>query len=1306
MAESTINDLLIRIDADSASAADQVKALATALESMKSSIPTSGKTKALSDLAAGISALGASANASGVENASRAISSISEALQTLGSLRLTSVTRTLGKIPEVINGLSSTDMSGVRDKIQSVSDALAPLTNMPKTSSFNSTIRGLGRLADVTAKLDDKTIANFAAQVQKVTDAVTPLSAKMMPISTAIRGIGTASSTASPSVDQFGTHLRSLGEIAVAAKIKIAQFVTQIARKAVQALKEAVDDAVEWDGTMNRFVRTFGDYGKPAYDFMQKANQEMGLNLQQWMQYTSIYSSMMEGFGVDTENASKMALGYSELTYDIWAAYNDIYKSYDDAATAVQSAISGQVRAIRRAGIDITQASLEQTAANHGLAISLSDATQAQKEYLIYQTMVDQAASQGVIGQYAHEMNTAEGAIRAVKQELRSLAQAIGSLFLPLLQTVIPVITAIVNLIGDAVRQIAKFFGIEMQQIDWSYAGTAAIGNEASDVAGDLAGGMGDVGDATKGATAAAEEYKNTILGIDEINPLNDVSGGGGGGSGSGGSGGSGARGSGAGHSPVFDVNPVWDDSIFEKIKKRFGGFGDWIKERLASWKQIIDDSKLAESMQSLGTAISKAWDNIDWSGFEWFFNWLTDSALMIGSDTLSDTLQTCAGIISGDLYEAVDGLKNLCVDLSFDPVISLADAIDKIYGTDFAGWLRDVKKELKDFDFSKLPGYQELKNAWNRLQWAWIKVKAAFNTVQAKIGEALQKLESSQALQDLWSASKWFYGVAFDVFLESIASAMNVIADALNVVADIITGDNFDDALDDIKTLNLDLIAGPLKIIARLIDDICGTDLSGWIDKVKNKLNSIDLSSLSRSIKRKFSDTWDDVGKDAVDFAKGFYDNMSPDMQESIDKLINKVGDLFGTEDARKKTGEVLGKAILDGIKKPFEDIEKWVKENIIDPISNALSGQTISGPSMSKTITPATAGTDNPTELSGITVPVSLQKFNWTTVEDWIGNIPVLGQGIQLVKSLWTTVSDWVGKIDDMFQGIKLKKVDWSDVGGWVSRFMGSIVQKDIGLKKKWQTVGDWVKKFIGAAVEVSVELAKHWRTVASWVEQFKGGAVNVLVGLTKHWGTVAQWVRDRTGGVVDITVNLIKGWKGTLKRWLGLQGGGIIANNGALKFMAEGGVIIPSYATGTNDAHGSMFLAGENGPEMVGHIGGRTEVMNRFQLASVMKESIETVMEGYMPSMNAMNGNIIRGANGVIRAITEQPKRYSADEEAAYGYISDSNNEGNSLLREQNSLLRQLIEKADNSGTQVSTSMIQTALSRQNRRVGVVQ
>ena len=70
--------------------------------------------------------------------------------------------------------------------------------------------------------------------------------------------------------------------------------------------------------------------------------------------------------------------------------------------------------------------------------------------------------------------------------------------------------------------------------------------------------------------------------------------------------------------------------------------------------------------------------------------------------------------------------------------------------------------------------------------------------------------------------------------------------------------------------------------------------------------------------------------------------------------------------------------------------------------------------------------------------------------------------------------------------------------------------------------------------------------------------------------------------------------------------------------METKAEGGVLsgglwrsLPKYAGGTARAHGTLFAAGEAGPEVVGHIGGRTEVLNRSQLAATMYSAVRSAM-----------------------------------------------------------------------------------------------
>ena len=75
---------------------------------------------------------------------------------------------------------------------------------------------------------------------------------------------------------------------------------------------------------------------------------------------------------------------------------------------------------------------------------------------------------------------------------------------------------------------------------------------------------------------------------------------------------------------------------------------------------------------------------------------------------------------------------------------------------------------------------------------------------------------------------------------------------------------------------------------------------------------------------------------------------------------------------------------------------------------------------------------------------------------------------------------------------------------------------------------------------------------------------------------------------------------------------------ANGGA--FYGGAWHDISQYASGGLPRHGTAFVAGEAGPEVVGHVGGRTEVLNQSQLAATMYAAVRSALSGLSMSVSA--------------------------------------------------------------------------------------
>lgn len=325
-------------------------------------------------------------------------------------------------------------------------------------------------------------------------------------------------------------------------------------------------------------------------------------------------------------------------------------------------------------------------------------------------------------------------------------------------------------------------------------------------------------------------------------------------------------------------------------------------------------------------------------------------------------------------------------------------------------------------------------------------------------------------------------------------------------------------------------------------------------------------------------------------------------------------------------------------------------------------------------------------------VLVKVGLIHWGWDNIKDWIGTAVTVH--VALKKWGWTTLSKWIGSF--VVVKVGLSKLDWTTIDD----FVGTSVTVDISLAKYgWTTLGKWTEADNGLTVNIGL---RHW----GWnnIADYIGTAVTVSVGLRRWgWSNIQDWV----GSNVTVYVRLRASggsisYSGSRQSFGSATGGGGGSRGGVVGRgrRALGGVYangtwsgIPQYAGGTMNAHGSLFLAGEAGPEVVGHVGGRTEVLNKSQLASAMYSAVQAAMAP--ASANFANaaqsmGHIEGGLDfemlaDMIREGIEQ----------AMGRQTE-------LDRQRNEYLRQINEKEFTA--EVTTAGIQRAMARTNRRAGI--
>ena len=584
-----IQGLEFQIQENSAGAVTGLNNLKKALSGLKT--VSVGSANNLSKTATGIRELTNALKGLNTGDASQKINRLATALAALGNLSsFRSTTNSIVKLNSALTQLRWTD----GDKLASLANGLRPLSELDK-AHLTSFINQLGKLPGVINELEKADIDKFTRQMKDLSAAMKPFADEMQKVSNGfsafpskIQRIIASTNRYNGTVNKAASGTRAWSEALAGIKLST---VIYASNRIGAIIAEYMYEASEWEGIMYRFGRAFGEEAEENYKWILKLNSELQINVQKFMQYASIYGTMLKGFGVAQKDAAAMAMNYTELTYDIWAGYNDIYKTFEDAAIAVRSAIAGEVEPIRRAGFTIVDSQLKITAANYGIAYSTQSASEELKSYLRYLTLIDQARAQDLIGTYAREMTTAEGLMRTLRQQLASLSQAFGSFLLPALVKVLPYVQAFVELIGEAIAALAQLFGIDLKPVDFSSGVNAG------------AAGAGAMADNLEDASGAAKKLKQYTAGFDELNVFDPNQGSGGAGIGAGG---------GGSLEGMFDIDKLWDESIFNSINSQVDELKEKLKDVLATvtsiaagilaWKVAKDFLTALKLLKELGS--------------------------------------------------------------------------------------------------------------------------------------------------------------------------------------------------------------------------------------------------------------------------------------------------------------------------------------------------------------------------------------------------------------------------------------------------------------------------------------------------------------------------------------------------------------------------------------------------------------------------------------------------------------------------------------------------------------------------------
>lgn len=590
MADVDITSLSVEISAESQGAELNIDKLTAAISNLRTKGNVTKVVNSLDKLAGSIATLKqASAGMSGLDKITSFLNGLSNVNTTASAKSINTVVNAIKKIPAAVSGLNGVDFYSMSGSITQLTNALAPLSILDASNlkALGSAFNAIGKVPDLTDKLKATDLDSFASSCQKISAALAPLASQLDKVGNAFAKLPPQLSKVVTQANRVTAANEKQRKSYLSLSNQMNGFMRNMAKLvSLKAIAEYLGNAVakfnDFYEATDLFHNAMGNLSGEADTLISKMQWLLGVDPTKAMTYMATIQSLGTSFGLASDKAYILSKNLTQLAYDEGSYWN---KDVAETFTAMSSAISGEIEPIRRLGIDLSQARLQQELLALGFNKQVSSLSQADKAVLRYIAIMKQTAN--VQGNLAQTIQSPANQIKILKAQLDMLAKSVGSLLYPAMKSILPPLIAAVQLIREFVEWVAKLMGVKVVFTDFT---------KSADSVGGIGDAMDDTADSTKKAAKALKDY---TMGFDELNIIDPTQG---------------SSGSGGGASAGNILGDV-DLSGYDMFKNYVGNAVDEIKAKLEKLAPLIAGISAGFATWAIGNALLEALNKIKGDG-------------------------------------------------------------------------------------------------------------------------------------------------------------------------------------------------------------------------------------------------------------------------------------------------------------------------------------------------------------------------------------------------------------------------------------------------------------------------------------------------------------------------------------------------------------------------------------------------------------------------------------------------------------------------------------------------------------------
>ena len=1102
MADVDITSLSVEISAESQGAELNINKLADAIANLRNKGNVSAVCDSLDKLAGSIS---------GLKSASKGIGSLFKNIEKMSNI-----------------DVSGIDFTGLSGKLESLKSELQPLQNLDASGlkAVGSAMNAIAKIPSINDKLDAETLDKFKKSCDSIASSLTPLASQLDKVGNAFAKLPPQLSKVVTQANRVTAANEKQRKSYLSLSNQMNGFMRNMAKLvSLKAIAEYLGNAAakfnDFYEATDLFHNAMGNLSGEADTLISKMQGLLGVDPTKAMTYMATIQSLGTSFGLTSDKAYVLSKNLTQLAYDEASYWN---KDVAETFTAMSSAISGEIEPIRRLGVDLSQARLQQELLALGFNKQVSSLSQADKAVLRYIAIMKQTAN--IQGNLAQTIQSPANQIKILKAQLDMLAKSVGSLLYPALKSILPPLIAAVQLIREFVEWVAKLMGVKVVFTDFT---------KSADSVGGIGDAMDDTADSTKKAAKALKDY---TMGFDELNIIDPTQG-----SSSSGSGTSAGNILGdvdlSGYDMFKDYVGTSVDEIKEKVKKLLpiiagvaAGFAAWkIADFLFS--QLSDVHGLAYKLGQIVGELRKKIGLVNpelaviagtvalivWRFVDLYQN---SEKFRIGLQRIKDLIELAAlgfsqgwniSLTEGKLGQSIEHLKESIKTLAQQILDLLPDEWKESASNAFET-IRQVVKKL-DLDLGDLAltlvGIGLIISGHPVAGLAVI----GFEAVSAAIrGLGSESEKESFGLKSDWHSAFQQLGIdagnMASLFVDGFAQIVDSISDFIRWIKD---GISESERLD--VTMNKTLFPNALLGLADLIADI--ETFVRWVSKGPTEAERLDVSMNQGFIANALlglADLISDIGS-VIDWFVHLDDHIKS-AGESFAKFLDGVENWAA--EAGKAAANMVN-AVADAIASlPAKMYEagKNVWQGLVKGIQSGISNATGAAANLARTIIDKfTTDTDinSPSKLFeqfGIYIDQGLANgitaalpYVTTAMQGVVNAVQEKGQALIDAGSAHATgyVNNFLDSLDTEWQHIDQSLQ--SDFFGSINTLWDAISNGDL------QKLGTWAASYFYHAMDD--EQRKQIKSIADnslqWLTQGLSSVWNNIAGMASSF--ISQFV-----------------------------------------------------------------------------------------------------------------------------------------------------------------------------------------------------